>query len=502
MPEVATKSRYSNYVPKGAMLDLWLSTEPELVCHGPAETGKSRGVAERLLWLCETWPGLRVLVVRKTRKSLSQSFCITFERLVLPKGHPILARRVSPEHRASYDFPNGSMIVLGTLETPEAYLSTEWDFIWVEEATEVTEHQWELFFRAIRFRTIPHPHGPDPVTGQQRYLNQLIGTCNPDSERHWIQNRSKKKGPDGKPLLRLIQSRHVDNPTFTAQSQARLDRMSGVRRKRLRDGIWCSAEGAIWENFDRAVHVIPDHPRLSDGRSLAYDYTVVGVDWGTTHAGNMSVYGVDYDGRMYKAWEVMREQWGINQWVERAVDLNRQWRPRAFVCDSADPGRILEFQRAGLPAVGIQKIGTGTKGFVWLTLDMVRDRLAPAADGRPRLFFIEGANDAPDPGMVEAGKPTSTEDEIPGYIFDRDTLTGRLVEGKPADDQDDHGIAACRYAVAYVERYNQVGARATGGDIDAPKTKPACKWDLSPNDGLEQRVLSGEHYQDSASGED
>lgn len=489
----APKSRYSDYEPRGAMLDLWLGTEPECIMHGPAETGKSRGVCEYLLWLCETWPGLRVLVVRRTRKSLSESFVQTFERLVLPKGHPLLAKRITPTNRHSYDFDNGSRIVLGSMETPEAYYSTEWDIVFVEECTEIIEDQWERFFRAIRFKTIPHPHGPEPTTGEARYLNRLIGTCNPDSERHWIMARSKRKGPDGKPLLRMIQSRHVDNPTFTKQSRDRLDRMTGVRRKRLRDGIWCSAEGGIWENFDRNIHVIADHPRRAD-RSLAYEYFVAGVDWGTTHAGCISIYGVDYDGRMYRAWEVMREQWGINEWIERAMDLDRQFKPKAYVCDSEDPGRIREFRKAGLPAVGVKKSGDGRRGFVWLTLDLVRDRLDVQKDGRPRLFFVADQFDTPQPEMVEAGKPTCVEDEIPSYVFDRDRISGRILEGEPAPNQDDHGCAAMRYAVAYVERYNQTGARA--GAQPTNDSQPASTWDLGPSDGLEMRVLSGEHYRD------
>lgn len=485
------------------MLDLWLSIEPEVVCHGPAETGKSRGHAERLLWLCETWPGLRVLVVRKTRKSLSQSFCITFERLVLPKGHALLQRRVSPEHRPSYDFPNGSMIVLGTLETPEAYLSTEWDIIWVEEATEVTEHQWELFFRAIRFRTIPHPFGPDPKTGEPRYLNQLVGTCNPDSERHWIQNRAKKRGPDGKPLLRLIQSRHIDNPTFTAQSQARLDRMSGVRRKRLRDGIWCSAEGAVWPSFEIDRHTVADHPRTGTrpDSPMAYKYLVAGVDWGHTHAGAIVVFGVDHDGRMYRTWEIKRVGWGISKWVEMGVEVMRRWKVETFVCDSARPDYIQEFRNAGLPAVGIQKSGTRTKSFVSMSLELVRDRFDFQKDGHARLYFVADTAEDPDPNLVEEGKAVRTEDEIPSYVLKRDRSTGLLIEGEPEENQEDHCIDCLRYAVCYVERYNQHGARGPRTPELGPSIAElaACTPDFVPRDGLEQKILNGDFdFEDEA----
>ena len=41
---------------------------------------------------------------------------------------------------------------------------------------------------------------------------------------------------------------------------AKLDALTGVRRLRLKDGIWASAEGVIYEDWDEAVHVIDRFP--------------------------------------------------------------------------------------------------------------------------------------------------------------------------------------------------------------------------------------------------
>jgi PBSX family phage terminase large subunit len=473
-----SSGKVSTFELRGGARELWTGVESEAILHGPAETGKTRSVSEMLFWLCETWPGLRVLVVRKTRKSLSESFMNTFEELVLPKDHPIVQNPVARSHREAYVFPNGSRIILGSLENPTAFFSLEADYIFVEECTEIQESDWEFFFRAIRYKTIPHPHGPDPVTGQPRYLNRLIGTCNPDSEHHWIMRRSKRRDAQGRPFLRLIQSRHEDNPTFSEQSKQRLSRMTGVRYKRLALGLWCSAEGAVWENFDRSVHIVPDHPRDANGL-LAYAWTVVGVDWGFTHPGCMSVWGVDYDGRMYRAWEVLRKGWTIDEWIKRAVELNQQWKPLKFVCDSADPGKIEQFRRAGLPAVAVQKTGSGNRDFVPLSLDFVRDRFKVQADGKPRLMFVDGAMDSPDPALVEDAMTTCTEDQIPGYILKRNRLTGKLEEGNPDESVDQDAIDAMRYGVAYVERYHQTGAR---GDSPPPRNPelPARMSDFMP----------------------
>lgn len=461
---------------------------------GAAETGKTRAIAEMLVLLAESWPGFRALVVRKTRKSLSESFVQTLENIVLPKGHELLSKKISPTNRHSYDFKNGSRIVLGSMETPEAYYSTEWDFVFAEEATEFTEDQWERFFRATRYKTIPHPDGNGP-DGLPRYFNRLIGACNPDAPTHWIMRRSKKIGPDGRPVLKLLHSKHEDNPQFTQSSRDRLSRMSGVRYQRLALGLWVAAEGSVWENFDQTVHVIPDHPRVDPNdptSKMNYEWFVAAVDWGFSNAGCISIYGVDSDGRMYRAWEVMHQQWTIDQWIERAVELNIQWKPRAFVCDSAMPGYIEQFRRAGLPAQPVEKKGSRGQDFVPLTLDLVRDRLVVQGDGKPRLMFVGNQIDPPCLVMQENQKPKCVEEEIPNYVFKRNPATGMVIEGQPEDGQDDHAIDCLRYACSYIERYHQHGARSSNYAPSQSRSFTLNMPDFTPRDGLEQKVLSGE----------
>lgn len=470
------------YRPLGAIRRLFASTDTEVLISGPAHTGKSYGVCHYLQTLCE-WPA-RILVVRKTRASLSESFIPTFEKS-LPAGHPMAAKRLSPANRHSYDNPEtGARIVLGSMEEPTRLYSTEWDVVWYEECTEATLDEWERLFRSLRNKQIPHPLGPHPETGEPRYLHRLIGTCNPDSPNHWLMQRVNQG------MLTYFKSEHADNPSFTRDDREKLERMTGIRRKRLLEGIWCAAEGMIWENFDVSTHIVADHPRDANGL-LAYDWTVVGVDWGFTNPGSMSVYGVDYDGRMYRAWQVYRKGWTIDRWIERAVELDRQWKPRAFACDAAMGSYIEQFRRAGLNAVAVSKTGAKTKGFVRLGLDMVRDRLTVQRDGKPRLMFVKGQMDEPDPSLVEEGKPTCTEEEIPSYVFRKDRVTGRIIEGEPEAAQADHGCDDLRYATVYVERYNQTGPRGPAREVQQPAL-PACMSDFTPCDGGELAVLSGE----------
>src|SRR5262245_63283359 len=71
------------YQPFGAALKLFYSREPEVLLSGPAGTGKSRALFEKLHYCAQNWPGARFLIVRKTRSSLTESGLVTWEDKVL-----------------------------------------------------------------------------------------------------------------------------------------------------------------------------------------------------------------------------------------------------------------------------------------------------------------------------------------------------------------------------------------------------------------------------------
>ncbi len=67
-----------------------------------------------------------------------------------------------------------------------------------------------------------------------------------------------------------------------------------------------------------------------------------------------------------------------------------------------------------------------------------------AGDGRPRLFVLRGARVGRDESLAERHLPTSTVEEIPGYVWDE-----RRPE-VPVKDSD-HGCDALRYVVMHRE---------------------------------------------------
>src|SRR4051794_31849943 len=103
------------YQPYGEVEALFYSRDPELVLSGPAGTGKSRGCLEKLHLCACKYPGMRGLIARKTRRSITQTAQVTYEQHVLPEG--TLGKHVQwRTGEQEYRYPNGSVLVVGGLD--------------------------------------------------------------------------------------------------------------------------------------------------------------------------------------------------------------------------------------------------------------------------------------------------------------------------------------------------------------------------------------------------
>ena len=92
---------------------------------------------------------MRSLLARKTRESLSEAALFTFEEKVLPAGSS-LAFGSQRRMRQRYQLVNGSEIIVAGLDKPEKIMSTEYDLIYVQEATECEERDIEMLTTRLR----------------------------------------------------------------------------------------------------------------------------------------------------------------------------------------------------------------------------------------------------------------------------------------------------------------------------------------------------------------
>jgi phage terminase large subunit len=396
--------------PQGAADRLFDAREPEVLLCGPAGTGKSRGCLEYLHHLCTKFAGIRAAIVRKTRKAITQSALVTWEKEVLHPLDRVRFRTAEQEYR----YPEGSVVVVSGLDRPEKIMSSQYDVIYVQEATELTEDDWESLTTRLRNNVLP--------------WQQLIADCNPAAPVHWLKQRCDQG------RTRLLESRHADNPTVTADYLAKLDALTGVRLLRLRQGLWAAAEGLIYDGWDSAVHLVDGFPIPRDWPR----YWV--VDFGYTNPFVWQAWASDPDGRLYRYRELYRTQRLVE---DHARDIRRVTagdpRPVAVICDHDAEDRATLERHLGVRTLAAHKaVSPG--------IQAVASRLKVAGDGRPRLFLLRDALDERDPLLVEAKRPTCTDEEVESYVWN---VAGGRKKGEEPLKENDHGCDCTRYLVAY-----------------------------------------------------
>jgi len=358
--QFAPKIAEADYTPYGGCEEFMYCKDSEFIAAGPAETGKTLAACWKIHLLALKYPKLNGAIVRKTQTSIYGSVLQTFDRVI--EGAPVEA--YGGEKPQKYNYSNGSVIWVGGMDKADKILSSERDFFYVNQAEELSLDDWEKLTTRTTGRGAVMPY------------TMTFGDCNPGGRLHWIRQRSK----DGK--LKLIRTYHRDNPTLydpatgklTEQgkrSLAKLQDLTGVRRKRLFEGIWATAEGAVYDNFDAAIHVMVREPS-------EFHTWYLGMDEGYTNPAVILLVGEDSDGRHHVYKEFYKRgvlQSGV---VARARDWADEYKVTLAAVDAAAAGLIADLVDAGVPAVG-------SKGRVLDRIQSVQNRLKIQGDSRPRL---------------------------------------------------------------------------------------------------------------------
>lgn len=402
---------------------------------GPAGTGKSRACLEKINLAALNYPGMRALLVRQVRDTLASTALKTLDEFVIPEliaAGAVTYHGASGREPARYRYQNGSELWIAGLDKPSKIMSTEFDMIYVQEATEVSADAWQKLTTRMRRFVMPY--------------RQLISDCNPDAPTHWLKMRAN----DG--AITMLESRHRDNPllytdagALTAQGaeyMATLDQLTGVNRLRLRDGLWVAAEGVIWGSYDPAVHLIPrfdiplDWPRV---------WT---VDFGYVHPFVWQAWATAPDGELYRYREIHMTRRIVEDHAKQIMGLVRpgaEWhqtrgwvggawvepKPQKILCDHDSEDRET------------------LKRYLGLTTTPADKRVKPgleAVDKRwreNRLYLLKDSLVEIDQQAKAARLPLCTEQEIGGYVWDANK------EG-PIKENDD-GCDNVRYGVAHFD---------------------------------------------------
>ena len=417
----------------GRNKDFLTLSAPESMLSGPAETGKTFTALYKFHSLIKQTPNAQAVMVRKTRKSMTNTVLVTFEKKILHPNDNVVTYGGS--NVQWYDYPNGARVYVVGIDNPDRILSGEFDYVYVNQAEELDLEDWEL----VTTRTTGRAGNAQKVG----LLPQQFGDCNPGPAKHWILERAKANS------LIKIDSKHEDNPILFNQdtkeiteqgvrSLAQLDKLTGSRHKRLRLGLWVSAEGAVYEDdFEFGIHVI----QRSELPTMQRHFRV--IDFGFTNPFVCLWAGTDYDGRLY----VYREHYKTKTLVEdHARVINNFTQAYEFTLTDHDAEDRATLERHLTPRM----LTKAAKKDVTAGIDAVRARLKVQDDGKPRLFFVNDLLLEKDRELEEKSKPTSILDEFGMYVYPKD-VSGKPVKEQPVKDHD-HALDALRYLCMELEK--------------------------------------------------
>lgn len=413
----------------------------EVIISGPAETGKTFAACYLIDQLLRKYPGSQGVLARKIRDTLVPTVLQTYKKVAGRLGGVTPFGGQKPEW---YDYDNGSRLWLAGLDKPSNALSSERDFIYVNQCEDLQLADWETLSTRATGRAGNAP------------LSLLLGDCNPMGKTHWIVNKKS---------IKLLRSFHRDNPTLfddsgaiTEQGEktlAILSNLSEPRRSRLFMGLWASAEGQVYTEYDDTKHLI-------DRFDIPLDWPRIRViDFGFKNAFVCAWYAYDKArNRLYWYREIYQtgvlvedhakhigqlEGWefdaasGIRTWIR---PIAQRENVIATICDHDAEDRAT-LERHGIPNIPAFKA-------IKLGIEAVQARLKYRSNTKDYgLYFLRDSLVQEDPELKRYYLPTSTIEEFEGYIWE----VGK--DNKPAKDLPvdklNHGMDTLRYVVAFVD---------------------------------------------------
>ncbi len=262
---------------------------------------------------------------------------------------------------------------------------------------------------------------------------QLFGTTNPDSPHHWL----KVDYLDVATSLPGWVVDHwtlLDNPFLPQSYVASLSaEYTGVWYQRAVLGLWVAAQGAVYDSWNPAVHVIPwgSLPRM--------DVLIgVGVDYGTTNPSSAVLLGVGADGRLYAVdeWRVETKD-GARMTDSQLSASFRSWLARPHL-----PHRDQE----NMPPRWIAVDPAAASFKVQLRADGLRNVID--ADNDVLYGIRTVASLLSTQALQVTDRCTGVLKEVPVYLWD----PKKSAEGKDVPIKDsDHSLDALRYGVATME---------------------------------------------------
>ncbi len=258
--------------------------------------GKSWAVRAKAKLLAAYYPGIKIMIVRRTYPELRANH---INQLRAETGDMAEYREQTKE----LTFINGSVILFryaANEKDLDKYQGTECDVLFIDEATQFTEEQYDKFKACVR--------------GVNGFPKRIYLTCNPGGIGHaWVKRLFVDriyKDAENPADYAFIKSKVTDNPALMDTNPdyiRQLEALPPKLRKAWLDGDWDIFEGQFFEDFvDRPeqyqsrqwTHVIEPF-EVPEGWTLYRSF-----DWGYARPFSCGWWAIDFDGVAYRILEL------------------------------------------------------------------------------------------------------------------------------------------------------------------------------------------------------
>lgn len=316
------------------------------ILKGSAGSGKSVNTAQDYIKKLSDvkYIGANLLVVRKVDETNRDSTFAELESAIyhIFGDQALRAWRISRNPQRMECVTTGSQIIFRGMNDASqrekvksiTFTKGKLTWIWVEEATEITEADLDILDDRLRGR-LENPN----------LYYQMTLTFNPVAATHWIKSKFFDiKHPD----ILAHHSTYLDNRFIDDAYHRRMM----MRKERDPDGYkiyglgeWGETGGLILTNW-----VVEDF----DTTPSRFDWYRYGQDFGYNHA-NAILSGGGKDGELYICNELVLYENDTAQIIEKAIKHGLQRHRIKMWCDSAEPDRIKMWKDAGFNAEGVKK---------------------------------------------------------------------------------------------------------------------------------------------------
>ncbi len=384
----------------------FLTATQKHVCYGGARGGgKSWVVRVKAMQLAHQYPGIKILIVRRTFRELTNNHINPLLDLLHGQA------RYNRQDKV-FTFDNGSTISFGYCSSDSdlgQYQGSEHHVIFLDESTQMKAEWIEKIQACCR--------SADDIPKRIYY------TCNPGGESHtWHKERfvDRKKPVEGSLDNQVfIRALPTDNKALMENSPGYIQQLEALPpklRKAWLEGSWDIFEGCVFEeiviapeNADRRwTHVIP-----AEGFKVPRSWDVYrSFDWGFRRPFSVGYWTVDFDGTIYR----IAEFYGCQRDVRTGESIPNEglkWDPDKVFREVAEFERshpLLQGRKiTGVADPAIWDASTGMSvaeyaikhGIYFVPGDHKRMagwmqchyRLQFDADGFPRMYVLDSCKD-------------------------------------------------------------------------------------------------------------